>query len=332
MRLARFATAVVTGLALAAPPAAAGSAEALDAVLLPGLAGFTRATAALDGAAAADCTAAALDAPYAAAFDAWLAIGDIRIGPTETAAPAIAFWPDARGFTRRTLAGLIAGEDPVIDDPAAFAEISIAGRGFLALDMVLSDADFAAPAAGTYTCRLVQRLAADLSARAAALEAAWVEGYGAILRGAGAPGNAVFMNDSEAVRALYTQVLASLEFTADSRIARPLATLDRPMPTRAEAWRSGRSLPNALAATEAAVALARALGDRPLPATEAALDRVREAAARVSDPGFQDIADPVAWFRLEVLGQKVEAVAAAIEQEIGLPLGLTPGFNAQDGD
>ena len=324
--------ALAAAFAVAAAPALAGVEAALDAHILPGLTGFTVATRALAEAARADCTPAALDAPFNAAFDAWTAIGDVRLGPSETAAQAIAFWPDARGFTPRTLTALIAADDPVIDDPDAFAQVSVAGRGLFALEMLLYDEAFSGYAPDSYACRFARRLAADLATHAAGLEAAWVDGYAATLTTAGAADNAAFLDPEEAVRALYTQVLSSLEFTADNRVGRPLGTFDKPQPKRAEAWRSGRSLRNAVLATDAAVDLARALAGWPLPAAEAALERFHAAADKIGDPGFQNVDDPSERFKLEVLQQKVDEVQAAIEQEIGLRLGIEPGFNSQDGD
>ncbi|MCB1403259.1 MAG: signal peptidase, partial [Rhodobacteraceae bacterium] len=64
------------------------------------------------------------------------------IGPSETGALSIAFWPDDRGFTARTLAGLIAAEDPIAGDPAGYGEVSIAARGLFALEMLLYDPAF----------------------------------------------------------------------------------------------------------------------------------------------------------------------------------------------
>ncbi|MFW5642314.1 MAG: signal peptidase, partial [Roseicyclus sp.] len=85
-------------------------------------------------------------------------------------------------------------------------------------------------------------------------------------------------------------------------------------------------------AAEAAHGLSTALADRDLPETDAALDRVREAAARIEDPAFQDVTDPQARLRVEVLQQSVRSLGRAIQAEIGAPLGIAPGFNSQDGD
>jgi hypothetical protein len=69
-----------------------------------------------------------------------------------------------------------------------------------------------------------------------------------------------------------------------------------------------------------------------LPRSDAALAQVRAAAGRITDPAFQDIEDPQARFRVEILQQAVKALKDAVEAEIGGTLGVTAGFNAQDGD
>ena len=83
---------------------------------------------------------------------------------------------------------------------------------------------------------------------------------------------------------------------------------------------------------EGAHALATALADWPLPETDAAHARVREAAARITDPAFQDVTDPQARIRIEALQRAVRDLSEAIEVEIAQRFGITPGFNAQDGD
>jgi len=66
--------------------------------------------------------------------------------------------------------------------------------------------------------------------------------------------------------------------------------------------------------------------------TDAALERLHDVADNVSDPGFQDIEDPSARLLVEIVQQHVRSLSQAIEQELGVPLGLTAGFNSQDGD
>jgi predicted lipoprotein len=327
----RLISAVVVSVGLAAP-ALAGVDEALNDHILPGYAGFAEATEHLVQATRDDCRAEALAPAFHATFDAWMPVADIRLGPSETGALSIAFWPDARGFTLRTLGRFIAEEDPVAGDVDGYAEVSIAARGLFALEMLIFDPEFSGYATDSYTCRLVATIAADLDRQADALAAAWEETFADTLRTAGEAGNTTYLTEQEAVRAIYTQILSSLECTADQRLGAPMGTFDRPRPARAEARRSGRSLHNAVLAAEAAHGLATALADWDLPETNAALARVREAAARIEDPSFQDVTDPQARLRVEVLQQAVRSLNAAIQTEIGARLGIAPGFNSQDGD
>ncbi|TNE37986.1 imelysin family protein [uncultured Roseovarius sp.] len=315
-----------------ATPASADLDEALDKHILPGFARFAEATENLARATREDCRAEALNPAFHEAFDAWMPVADLRLGPSGTGALSIAFWPDARGFTPRTLGRLIAEEDPVAGDVERYVEVSIAARGLFALEMLAFDPEFSNYAEGSYTCRLVATIAADLDRQADALAAAWEHTYADTLRTAGDPSNTTYLTEQEAVRAIYTQILSSLDFTADQRLGIPMGTFDRPRPARAEARRSERSLRNAVLATKAAHGLATALADWNLPETDAALGHTREAATRIEDPGFQDVTEPQARLRVEVLQQTVRALSGAIQSEIGARLGIARGFNAQDGD
>ncbi|MBW4974159.1 imelysin family protein [Roseovarius mucosus] len=315
-----------------AAPSLADVKSALDAHILPAFARFAESADALAETAGADCRPEAMAEAYHTAFDAWIAVSDLRIGPSETGALSVAFWPDGRGSTPRALAQLIAEEDPVAFDPKAYAEVSIAARGLFALDMLMFDPEFSDYAPQSYGCTLAATIAADLALQAHALEAAWSGPFADTLQSAGADGNTAFLTPDEALRAIYTQILTSLEFTADTRLGLPMGTFDQPRPLRAEARRSGRSLRNVVLAAEAAHGLASALADWPLPETQAALARLQVAAARITDPAFQDVTDPQARLRAEVLQQAVRGLQAAIEEEIGAQLGIAPGFNAQDGD
>ncbi|WP_306151298.1 imelysin family protein [Roseovarius sp. MMSF_3281] len=315
-----------------APPAMAAVNDALNDHILPGYAGFAEATEDLAQTAREDCRAKALKPSFHTAFDAWMPVADLRLGPSETGALSIAFWPDSRGFTPRTLGRFIAEEDAVAGDVDGYADVSIAARGLFALEMLVFDSEFSGYARGSYTCQLVETIAADLDRQANALATAWKTAYADTLNTAGEAGNATYLTEEEAVRAIYTQTLSSLEFTADRRLGAPMGTFDRPHPTRAEARRSQRSLRNAILAAEAARDLASALVEWDLPETDAALDHVHETATRIEDPAFQDVTDPQARLRVEVLQQAIRSLNEAIQIEVGARLGIAPGFNSQDGD
>lgn len=321
--------ALILGLA---GPACAGVDKALDRHILPGLTGFVAATEDLAQTATAECRPEVVAPAYNAAFDAWMPVADLRLGPSETGALSIAFWPDTRGFTQRTLLQFVAEQDQIAFDPQGYDAVSIAARGLFALERLLFDPDFSDYDPDSYTCTLVQTIATDLARQAKALETAWRDDFDDILRTAGDAGNATYLDQGEALRALYTQLLGGLEFTADQRLGRPMGTFAQPRPTRAEAWRSERSLRNVRLSVDAAQALAHTLVEGDLPETAAAAAQVHEVANRVSDPGFQDVADPQSRLHVELLQQAVRNMHAAIEAEIGAPLGIAPGFNSQDGD
>ncbi|TYP84213.1 hypothetical protein BD830_102304 [Maritimibacter alkaliphilus HTCC2654] len=322
---------LIYAAALIATPAVAGVEEAVNDYILPHLAAFTEAAEVLDDAAQESCEAEGLVGPYNAAFDGWMAVADVRLGPSEQGALSLSFWPDKRGFTERTLADLISNKDPVVEDQAAFEEISIAARGFFALERMLYDSQFNDYAEGDYACTLVRALTRDVVDQATALQAQWND-FAPLLLDPGSAGNTTYLDEAEAQRAIYTQILSALEFTKDTRLGRPLGEVARARPTRAEAWRSGRSLTQSVLATEAAVGLAEALADWELPETRAALDAVREQAETITDPSFQNIGDLMKRLDVEILQQKIDAVENAVEVEVGTRYGITPGFNSSDGD
>jgi predicted lipoprotein len=311
-------------LTLLGAPAEADVGRALDTVILPGLARFASEAEALSATAEADCRREAVRPAHDAARDAWAAIGDFRLGPTEAAALTIAFWPDDRASGLRALRAAVKEQAPEI------ALLPASARGFAGLDLLLGDAALAY-GPGDPACKLVRALAADLSAQAGALAADWQDDA-PLLREPGAPGNQTYLDETEALRGLYTQALAALEFTRDARLGRPLGEPGRPRATRAEAWRTARSLPNALASARAAHGLATALSEAPMPEADRALAGVEAAGRAIADPAYQDIDDPQARLRLEAFAQRIGALHDAIATELGGALGIAPGFNSRDGD
>lgn len=269
---------LVLGLGLLAAPALADMDAALDHHILPALGRFAAASETLADAAKDDCRPEALRPTYQHAFDTWMPVADLRIGPSETGALSIGFWPDPRGFTQRTLSRLIAEADPVAGDPDAYADVSIAARGLFTLDMLLNDPEFSDYDADSYTCSLVVTIAADLSTQADALHAYWSDDFAETLRSAGAEGNTAYLTPAEAQRVIFTQILSSLEFTAGKRLGLPMGSFDRPRPALAEARRSGRSLRNVLLSVEGVHDLAHALADHGLPKTDAAYAHVQGVA------------------------------------------------------
>ncbi|WP_371224965.1 imelysin family protein [Roseovarius sp. 2305UL8-3] len=326
--------AAITALALFAVPATAQSIDAvIEGHILPSYARLANDTQALSDAATASCLPGdpALTTAYHAAFDAWVKVSHLRFGPSEVndRAFALAFWPDSRGATPKTLATLIRGADPVIDTLESFQTVSIAARGFYALEFLLFDEGFADLGTADYRCALIRVSTADIAANAAAILTDWENGHGDLMREAGS--NDTYRSAEEAQRQLFTALTTGLEFTSAMRLGRPLGTFDRPRPKRAEARRSGRSLRHVILSLEATRQLAALIseGDTTLDGLfEQALGR----AAALDDPVFAGVSDIQGRLRVEALQQSVDRIDTYALQTVGPRLGISAGFNALDGD
>lgn len=317
---------------LAAPlstgPAQADVAEALRDHILPGYAGFAEAAGALAQAAEGSCDPAVLRPAWNDAFDAWMGVSHLHLGPVEEDGRglAIAFWPDPKGLGWKHQQALMTG-DPAALEPAAFADQSVAARGLFGLERLLYPAgDLPAD-----PCPLIRATAADLARIAAEVQAGWQDGFADVLLTAGAEGNATFLTAAEARQALFTQLATALEFDADQRLGRPLGTFDRPRPERAEAAASGRSLRNLVLSLQALRGFTLALSPD-LPKSAAAFDRAIAQAEALDDPVFAGVADPSGHLKAEILQQSIRALRRAVLAELGVRLGVTVGFNSADGD
>lgn len=310
--------------------------DAIEAHILPGYSALSDSTNALADAARADCdpNSTPLRNAYNDAFDDWISVSHLRFGPSEAEdrAFALAFWPDTKGFTPKALSGLISTEDTAIQSPDAFAETSVAGRGFFALELMLYDPRFTDLGGAEYRCALMQAITADINRNAGAIDADWAD----YARALASPGeNSPYRTEDEAMQELYKALTTGLEFTAETRLGRPMGSFDRPRPKRAEARRSERSLRHVelslIALRDLAVRLS---ADHPDIAADlddafaAAIDR----AQSLDDPAFAGVATPQGRFRVEALQQSINDIRAIASTELGPTLGINAGFNSLDGD
>lgn len=309
----------------------------LDHHVLPLVETLAETTAALDTAAAADCApgGAALREAYTTAFDAWIAFSHLRFGPAESQARgfALAFWPDTRGMTPKTLRSLIAGEDPVVDSAEDFATVSVAGRGFYALEFLLYDKDIAALGSDAYRCQLTRVIAADMAVTAADLARDWKDNYAGLMRHPGPDGP--YQTDEEVLQEFFKALSTGLEINADLRLGRPMGQIGKPRPMRAEARRSGRSLHHVVVSLKSLRQLAELLAgeDAELAADmDKAFDYALSRADRIDDPVLAGVATPEGRLHVEVLQQAITAIRTEANMELGPALGVAAGFNSLDGD
>ncbi|MCU0828815.1 MAG: imelysin family protein [Tabrizicola sp.] len=312
-------------IACLASPAAADTALAVTDHARPGYAAFAKAAA--DLAAIDSCDPEALRPSFHAAYDAWLAIAHLHLGPAEEdgRSLAILYWPDPKGLGAKAQKTLLTG-DPKALTPEAMAQQSVAARGLAGLERLLYPAeDLRAD-----PCPLIHATADDLARMASDLAQDWGP-FGDLLVTAGQPGNPRFLSPDEATQALLTQLASGLEFIADRRIGRPLGSFDKPRPDLAEAAASGRSVQNIILSLQALRDLTFAL-NADSPRTLAAFDKALRLAQDLQDPGLSGINDPQIWLKLEILQQAVRATRDTAIAELAPALGVGLGFNSQDGD
>lgn len=311
--------------ALLAAPAAADTAAVVADHARPGYLAFDDAVARL--ADVESCDPEALRPAFQAAYDAWMAVEHLHLGPAEEngRALSILFWPDPKGLGAKAQTALLTG-DPETLTIEGMAEQSVAARGLAGLERLL----YPAKPLAADPCPLIQVTIDDLARQAAILSADWGP-FGDQLLSAGQAGNDRYLKPEEATQALFTQLATGLEFVADRRIGRPLATFDKPRPDLAEGQASGRALANITLSLQALRGLALALSPDS-PKTLAAFDHAIELSGTLDDPLLDHIADPQAWLKLEILQQAVRATRDSAITEIGPALGVELGFNSQDGD
>ncbi|MCX7566362.1 imelysin family protein [Sulfitobacter sp. F26169L] len=338
MRQFLFATAVAfTPVTTTAQEADPTISRVVNDLILPKFENLAVSAAQMATTAADDCTPAstALRTAYSDAFDAWISASHLRFGPTEVAdrAFALAFWPDSRGATPRALSALITEKDRAITSPDAYAQVSIAARGFYAMEFLVFDETLASLGDPDDHCALMRTVTADIATTSAAIFEDWKTDYAARLLAPDASGT--YRSDEEVLQELFKALTTGLQFTSQTRLGRPLGTFDRPRPTRAESWRSGRSARHVDLSLAALRDLASLLATDNL-ALAAEIDakfaKALDQLSQLDDPVFAGVAQPQSRIRVEALQQSVDDIRAIVRDELGPTLGVAAGFNSLDGD
>lgn len=336
----RFILTAALALALAPVIANARSAtidDIVDAHILPRFQTLADTSAHLATIAQDDClaTSQTLQAAYAQAFDAWVSASHLRFGPTEVddRAFALAFWPDSRGATPRTLTALLRDQDPAIASARDYAAVSIAARGFYAIEFLIYDETLSAIGNADDHCALIRTVTLDIAATSAAILAGWQTDYSARLKNPDVTGT--YRSGAEVLQEVFKALTTGLQFTSETRLGRPLGTFERPRPVRAEAWRSARSARHVELSLAALSNLAlRLSGDDPdlSKRIETGFERAATLLSDLDDPVFAGVAAPQTRFKVEVIQQSIDSIRAVVRGELGPTLGVAAGFNALDGD
>ncbi|WP_405405035.1 imelysin family protein [Paracoccus sp. Ld10] len=315
-------------ISLFATTARADVPDVVDDHILPRHQVFAESTQRLAQAANDGCDMQTLIPAYQAAYDDWMGIQHIRIGPIEEEGRglAISFWPDPKRRGLQAQRELLQSDAAQLT-PTAMAQQSVAARGLTGLERLL----FPAEPWDMETCPLIRATSDDLARLATELRDGWQDDFAPQLLMAGDPQNARFLSVDEARQALFTQVITGLEYIKDQRLGRPMGSFDRPAPERAEATASGRSLVNVQLSLEAIREMVVALSDQ-APRTVQSLEHAIDQTRDLDDPQLAGVSTPQGRLKVEVLQQSVEAARLTALEELGSALGVTLGFNAMDGD
>ncbi len=311
--------------------------DIVDGHILPRFETLAAQTQVLSDVAALECdpTSDTLRSAYGDAFDAWVSASHLRFGPSEVddRAFALAFWPDSRGATPRVLATLLAEQDPIAASVETYADVSIAARGFYAMEFLLYDDALVLAGEPAYHCQLIQTISADMAVTASNILEDWQTDYAAKMLESSPTG--VYRSEEEVLQVMFKSLSTGLQFTSETRLGRPLGNFERPRPTRAEARRSGRSSLHVTLSLGALQDLAmRLAGDdgNIAPTLDASFDRAMSQLNNLDDPTFAGVSDPPTRFKIEVLQQAVDAMRTVVRDELGPTLGVAAGFNSLDGD
>ena len=334
---------------------AAGFADAnraiVDRHILPGYDKLAAANRQLDQAAGRFCAtpdAAGLDslrAGFHRAMDAWQSIRHIRFGPVELFLRHHRFqiWPDRRNSVGKQLAGLIAEADPKVDDPALFAQASVAVQGLSALERLLFGASVSLDQfREIYRCRLLRAITRGLDGMSAELLTEWSRGdatYRHTLTRPG-PDNPVFDSHEAVSGRLLNELYTALTEMEELKLGKPMGeNRERARSRKAESWRSGRSLRNLRLDLAALRDLYQAgfeglIGDPALrEKVNGAFDRAETRLAGLPGDALGPLLESAGgWKQLRQAQQALDELRQMVSAELSPALGLPLGFNSLDGD
>lgn len=357
------ALALFTVIAGSATPAAAhGSTEyqalnlaLVDGVVMPAYADHAAAIADLAKSLHNHCDGqdrnaeaeAAAVARYHAAMDAWQRVRPIAMGPIlqGEGLARIEFWPDKRGTGARQIRLALQAEDPALLEPDGLDGKSVALGDLKALEYLIFPQAGGVAAPGSYRCALAAAIGDRQAVIARDLLAAWSGENGfrdKIMKAL--KGNDAFFDAAEASASFLKSLAGTLDEIVADKLERVLGNeLAQARPTRAESWRSRRSLRDIAANLETARGLYATPGAfRDFLAAEGlepladGMTRQFDEAIAMTDaigmPLRDAVADPVAREKLEALVELLRSLRVLVVGPLADKTGLTVGFNARDGD
>lgn len=272
-----------------------------------------------------------LQRAYLATADSWSQIEFLRYGPIgdEFRAERLSYWPERKNATAKGLAQLLAKEGVADLAPKMFFKYSVAAQGLPALERLLFDQDaqgqMLSGAGRERRCAVGQAIAWNIVTIAHDVRLGWTND---VVESIANPDTA-----REATSRIATDFLATFAYMRDSKLRTVLGkTPAEARPQLAEGWRSKRSKRALELNLETALDVAKIImqgqeGNTPLTISTAL--SFAEALPEDFGAAVADIKQRQQFYLV------LDALAAARDKahdEIPAVLGVTVGFNSQDGD
>jgi uncharacterized protein len=273
----------------------------------------------------------ALQRAYLATADSWSQIEFLRYGPIgeEFRAERLSYWPERKNATAKGLAQLLE-KDGIADlAPELFVKNSVAAQGLPALERLLFDekaeSEMLVGPRRARRCAVGQAIAWNIVMIAHDVRLGWTKD---VVEAIANPDTA-----REATSRIATDFLAGFAYMRDAKL-RPVLGKDvaQARPALAEGWRSRRSKRALLLNLETALAVVKLIMEGKEGSTSSTLTTAAsfvEALPEEFGPAVSDIKQRQQFYLV------LDALAAARDkahEEIPALLGITVGFNSQDGD
>lgn len=291
-------------------------------------------------------TLASLQQQWQNTFNGWQQVQLIQLGPItlDNTAWRIQFWPDRHQLIKRKIKTLVNSEKAI--DIEALTSGSVVIVGLSAMEYLLFDPQLDKKLFQSQPryCELLVTISAYSHTIASGLSRQWQQHYAQLLLNPSAD-NPDFASDTEVVTALLDSMLASLEVVYRNKLGKPLGTenkANKPQPYLTEAWRSQSSLAAIKINMEGLQALflsglnqqllTREGGPALAGKIEQQFEQVLGELNNVQGALFIAVTKEPSKPTLLAVHQQMAALIQSFKYEVPAILGITLGFNANDGD
>lgn len=282
-----------------------------------------------------------LQATFGHVLEDYAAIELFRLGPLleDNLQNRLFYWPDKRGVAERQLRGLLNAEDASSLSAEELAGKSVALQGFTALERLLYTPGLQ-PLEVSPQCDVIIAIVQNLASMAGQLDAAWS-------LNSGFTGSLItpdsqsehFRSEEEVLRSVFTQISVGLDVVLDGKLA-PLLSNEIKTMQQTPMWKSQRTvamLTGNLLGLRALLLDSGILADTrfedelrlEFDYVDRILKKLKPIVYFVNPDGSLILESKVLFGTLAAV---VEGIRYTVDVDVSEALGLSSGFNSEDGD